>query len=466
MESFSHFLEIVNSYVWGAPLIVFIFGMHIFLTIKTGFIQRKLFYAIKLSITKEKGSKGDISPFASLSVAMASTVGTGNIAGVATAITLGGPGAIFWMWIAGILGISTKYAESLLAVKYRVKKENGLYAGGPMYTIENGMGKKFKWLAVFFAVCTAIAAFGIGNMVQVNTLASVLKSNYAIPNWFTGASLAVTTGLVIIGGVKGIARTSTAIMPFIIGAYIVICLILMLINFENVPSAIALILSDAFHPTSAAGGFAGATLASTMRFGIARGLFSNESGLGSAPMIAAAAKTSSQVRQGLVSSTGTFWDTGIMCAIMGLILVASGAWNFQDTQSQTVTGAQMTAVAFSQLGTLGAHALAIIISAVVISTVFGWSYYGERAFEYLFGVKVIVIYRLLWVAAVVVGSVLTLGDVFNFADIANGLMAVPNLISLLVLSGVVSRETKSYFSRMHTEKLEAKTKSESSNLTI
>lgn len=443
--SVTEILNRVNAYIWGAPLIVFILGMHVFLTWRTGFVQRHLWMAIKLTFSKESSGKGDISPFSALAVALAATIGTGNIIGVATAIALGGPGAVFWMWISGVLGIATKYSEALLAVKYRIRKDDGEYAGGPMYTIERGMGPRWKWLAVLFALFTSVAAFGIGNMVQCNSIALLLQENYAVPAWFSGTALAIMTALVIIGGVKGIARASTVFLPMFVGLYILACLILLAINIENIPSALWLILHSAFTGESAVGGFAGAGVAAAVRYGVARGLFSNESGLGSAPIVAAAAKTTCPVRQALVSSTGTFWDTVVMCLLMGVVLVASGAWCAPGPNGGGIGAAAMTSTAFAQLGFIGPHFLAIVLFSVVLSTVLGWSYYGERAFEYLFGERAVILYRLLWVAAVVCGSFFTLNEVFAFGDIANGLMSIPNLISLLALNAVIARETKQFF---------------------
>jgi len=444
-STFSEVLNYINGLVWGLPLIAFILGMHVYLTYRTGFVQRHLWTAIKLTFSKETSGKGDISPFSALAVALAATIGTGNIIGVATAIELGGPGAVFWMWISGVLGIATKYSEALLAVKYRVHKGDGQYAGGPMYTIEHGMGPRWKWLAVLFAVFTSIAAFGIGNMVQCNSIALLLQDNYAVPAWFSGTALAIMTALVIIGGVKGIARASTAFLPCFVGLYIVACFILLAINIDKVPAALLLIVKDAFTGEAALGGFAGAGIAAAVRFGVARGLFSNESGLGSAPIVAAAAKTTSPVRQALVSSTGTFWDTVVMCLLMGVVLVASGAWCATGPDGSLIEAKGMTKTAFAQLGFIGPHFLAIVLFSVVLSTVLGWSYYGERAFEYLFGERAVILYRLMWVVAVVCGSFFTLKDVFAFGDIANGLMAIPNLISLLVLNGVIAHETKHFF---------------------
>jgi len=441
-ESFSIALAEINSWVWGLPLIVLIFGTHIYMTFKTGFVQRHIFKAIKLTFEKESHSKGDISPFSALAVALAATIGTGNIIGVATAIALGGPGAVFWLWISGVLGIATKYAEALLAIKYRIHKGDGFYAGGPMYTIERGMGKNWKWLAVLFALFTSIAAFGIGNMVQSNSIVGILNDNYGVPAWFSGVSLAIMTGLVIIGGVKGIARASAVFLPLFVGLYILACAVLLILNIQNVPSAIALIVGDAFTGAAAQGGFLGAGVGAAVRFGIARGLFSNESGLGSAPIVAAAAKTSSPVKQALVSSTGTFWDTVVMCFMMGVVLVASGAWQADGAGGD---GSSMTRIAFMQLGSFGPHFLAMVLFCVVLSTILGWSYYGERAFEYLCGERSIIIYRFLWVLAVGAAAMFSLNDVFALGDIANGLMAIPNLISLLVLSKVISHDTRAFF---------------------
>ena len=440
MAYFEKLLDEVSSYIWGWPLIILLFGTHIFLTIRLGFIQRYLFYAIRLSFSSEKTDKGDISHFGALTTALAATIGTGNIVGVSTAIALGGPGAVFWMWLTGVFGIATKYAEALLSVKYRIQSEDGTYSGGPMYVLERGLN--MKWLGLLFAVFTAIAAFGIGNMVQANSIATMSESTFGIPRYVVGIILAVLTFIVIIGGVKSIARVCEGLVPFMAIFYIVGCLVILILNYEKLPETIILIIKGAFAPVAITGGVAGGILKDTIRYGIARGLFSNESGLGSAPIVAAAARTDEPVKQALVSSTGTFWDTVVICLITGLTVVSSGDWMGGKG------GAELTTSAFSHIRYLGPVVLNIGLLTFVFSTIIGWSYYGEKAAEYIFGTRIKLMYRILWVIFVFIGSMLSLPIVWTFADIANGLMAIPNLISLILLSGVLVSETKRYFERV------------------
>lgn len=438
METLSNFLDAVNSYVWGAPLLILLFGTHIFLTFRLGFIQKYVFKAIKISFTSHKEGVGDITHFASLMTALAATVGTGNIVGVATAVAAGGPGAVLWMWLTGVFGMATKYAEAVLSVKYRVIEPDGSIAGGPMYVLERGL--KSKWLGVVFALFTAIAAFGIGNMVQANSISGMMKSSFNLSPWIVGIILTVTTGFVIIGGIKSIARVCGFLVPVMASLYIVGCLIILAIHWELIPSTIKLIFNSAFTGHAAIGGFLGVGMKEAVRYGIARGLFSNESGLGSAPIVAAAAQTKDPVRQALVSSTGTFWDTIIVCALTGLVIVSSGAW-----MQEGLKGAEMTHFAFAKTGFFGQALLGFGLLTFVFSTILGWSYYGEKAIEYLFGQKSIKWYRWAWVLCVMLGSVASINIVWTFADIANGLMALPNLLSLLILSPVIASETKKYF---------------------
>ena len=452
----SDFISSASALVWGIPLISLFLATHLYMTFRTGIVQRHIFHAVKISLQPAGGkNSGDISSFSALSTALAATIGTGNIAGVATAVTLGGPGAVFWMWIIGVFAFATKYAESLLAVKYRVKRANGMMAGGAMYVIERGMGSRWKWLAVTFAVLTAVSSFGIGNMVQANTISDLLDVNYGIPEWCSGLFFAAITAVTVLGGIRAIARICAALMPFVVVLYIVLCLALLFVYAQAIPSAISLIFTSAFDGHAAAGGFCGATMAQALRFGAARGLFSNESGMGSAPIVAAAARTRSAVRQALISASGTFWDTVIMCALMGLVLVASGSWCADGPDGQGFRGIAVTREAFAGLGFAGKHLLALITLLVVVSTIFGWSYYGERAVEYLFGDRSVIFYRLFWVAAVYVGSVCALDDMFNLSDIANGLMCIPNIIAMFALNGVVAKETKRYFSNVKTSPLNA-----------
>lgn len=436
MDSFASLISTLDGWLWGFPLIILLFGTHIFLTIRLKFIQRFTFKGIKLSFKKDTNAQGDVSQFSALVTALASTIGTGNIVGVATAIGLGGPGAVLWCWLTGVFGIATKYSESLLSVKYRVKTKDGTMAGGPMYVLEYGL--KMKWAGIIFAIFTSIAAFGIGCMVQANSVASTVHNTMNIPTWITGIVIAVLTAFVILGGIKSIARVCNVLVPFMAVFYALGCIILLFIGYETLGSTAILIIKDAFSPQAAVGGFAGAGVMMAMRYGIARGLFSNESGLGSAPIVAAAAQTRNPVRQALVSATGTFWDTVIVCALTGLVLVNSGFWK------EGLTGADLSTAAFSAIPVVGPIILTVGLITFVFSTILGWSYYGEKAIEYLLGKKAIFPYRCLWILFVFLGSVFSLSLVWDFADLFNGLMAIPNLISLLILSPVIVKETKKY----------------------
>jgi AGCS family alanine or glycine:cation symporter len=420
-------------------MLVLLFGTHLFLTVRLGFIQRYIGRAIRLSWSRSDEGAGDISHFAALMTALAATIGTGNVVGVATAIAAGGPGAVLWMWLTGVFGIATKYGEALLAVKYRVTMPDGSMAGGPMYVLERGL--KCRWLGLLFAAFTVLASFGIGNMVQANSVAALVRETTGISPWITGIVMTVLTAVVILGGIQSIARTCTRLVPFMAIFYVVGCLILLAAGWRTIPATIELILSSAFTGHAAVGGFLGAGMREAMRFGIARGLFSNESGMGSAPIVAAAAQTRNPVRQALVSSTGTFWDTVVICAMTGLVLVNSGVW------TQGLNGASMTKAAFAAIPVIGPTVLTIGLLTFVFSTILGWSYYGEKAAEYLLGPRAIKPYRLLWVAAVMLGAVTTLPMVWSFADIANALMAIPNLIALIALSGVIAAETRLHISK-------------------
>lgn len=425
------------GFIWGVPLMVLLFGTHLFLTVRFGFIQRHLLRGIRLSLERKPEGEGEVSQFGSLMTALAATVGTGNIIGVAGAVAAGGPGAVLWMWLTGVFGMATKYGEAVLAVKYRVRQPDGSFAGGPMYALERGLGQ--KWLGVVFAVLTCIAAFGIGCMTQANSIVGNVQAFFAPERaeavaWGLGLGLAGLTAAVILGGIRSIARVCGVLVPFMAIVYIVGCLLVLLKNAAQLPETVNLIVTSAFAGQAAIGGFVGAGLKEAMRFGIARGLFSNESGLGSAPIVAAAAQTSTPARQGLVSATGTFWDTVVICALTGLVVVSSGHWQ------QGFGKVELTRAAFAELHALGPAVLTISLLTFVFSTLLGWSYYGEKAAEYLWGQRAVRPYRFLWVAAVLVGSVLPLAVVWDFADAANGLMAVPNLVALLALSGVVARE--------------------------
>ncbi len=436
MHYLENLLQQTSDFVWGIPLLVLLFGTHIFLTFRLKFIQRYIGKAIKISFSRSKEGEGDISQFGALTTALAATIGTGNIVGVATAVAAGGPGAVLWMWLTGVFGIATKYSEAVLSVKYRITTKNGLMAGGPMYVLERGLKK--KWLAVIFAVLTAITAFGIGNMVQANSISSLVNETFKISPWITGIIMTLLTGIVIIGGIKSIANVCEKLVPFMAVFYILGCILLLIMNFNSLPATIQLIFTSAFSGHAVVGGFIGAGMREAIRYGIARGLFSNESGLGSAPIVAAAAQTKNPIRQALVSSTGTFWDTVVVCALTGLVVVNSGEW------MKGLNGASLTKAAFTDLPVVGPIVLTIGLLTFVFSTILGWSYYGEKAAEYLLGEKVIKPYRWLWVVFVMIGSVLSLNVVWSFADITNGLMAVPNLISLILLNGVIAAETKKY----------------------
>ena len=445
MNSFPVIVEKISTAIWGWPMIILLLGTHIFMTIRLRFPQLKVGKAIRLSITKDKNSHGDVSQFAALATALAATIGTGNIVGVATAVALGGPGAVLWCWITGVFGMATKYSEGLLAVKYRARTKDGRMLGGPMFALERGLNA--KWLAILFSIFTALAAFGIGNMVQANSISLLLNESYGVSKIVVGAILALLVLLVIVFGVKGIARVCSALVPFMALFYILGCLVILGLNWQYLGESIRLICGSAFTARAAGGGFIGTTVLMACRFGIARGLFSNESGLGSAPIVAAAAQTRNPVRQALVSSTGTFWDTVVVCALTGLVIVSSIVAHPDIDCTQ---GGALTRAAFEKLPHIGPLILSVGIVTFAFSTILGWSYYGERAIEYLAGKHekarklAIGIYRTLFIAAVFVGSVMGLAVVWNLADIANALMALPNLAAILLLSGVIVRETRKY----------------------
>lgn len=436
MQSIESVLQQISDVLWGWPLIVLLVGTHIFLTFRLKFIQRYMFKAIKISFSRKPEGKGDISHFGALTTALAATIGTGNIVGVATAIAAGGPGAVLWMWLTGVFGISTKYGEAVLSLKYRITNKDGSMAGGPMYVLERGMNA--RWLGLIFAALTAVAAFGIGNMVQANSIASLVQETFNVAPWMTGLALTVLTAVVILGGIKSIAKVCEKLVPFMALFYMFGCLLLLGMHYETVPATFSLIFKSAFTGHAIIGGFLGAGMKEAIRYGIARGLFSNESGMGSAPIVAAAAQTKNAVRQALVSSTATFWDTVVVCAMTGLVLVNSGQW------MHGYKGAALTKAAFSDLTFVGPVFLSIGLLTFVFSTILGWSYYGEKAAEYLLGSRAVTPYRYLWVSAVMLGSVLSIPIVWTFADIANGLMAIPNLIALLVLNKVIIAETREF----------------------
>ena len=439
MQELNELLTVVNGWLWGYPMIIMLLATHLFLTIRLRFPQRHLLKAIRLSVTRDRGSAGDVSQFSALATSLAGTIGTGNIIGVATAVTLGGPGAVFWCWLTGMLGIATKYAEGLLAIKYRVRTPDGKMLGGPMYALQNGL--HCRWLAVAFALSTAVASFFIGNMIQCNSIATVLHEGYGIAPVGTGLVLAALTCAVILFGIKGIARVCEGLVPFMALFYVAGCVWLLVRNQHYVWPALQLILTDAFSARAAGGGFVGATLMTAMRYGMARGLFSNESGLGSAPIVAAAAQTRNPVRQALVSSTSPFWDTVVICALTGVVLVSSV---LASPEVDSRAGATLTKVAFSQIPVVGSLLLSIGIATFAFSTLLGWSYLGEKALEFLIGRRARIIYRVLWIAAAFAGSVTAISLVWNLGDFFNALMALPNLVSLVLLSGVVVKETRHY----------------------
>ena len=438
-------LSAIDSFVWGAPLLILLSGTGLYLTLRLGFIQiRYLPRALGYLFKKDKGGKGDVSSFAALCTALAATIGTGNIVGVATAVQAGGPGAIFWMWLVALLGMATKYAECLLAVKYRVRDKNGFMAGGPMYYIERGLG--IKWLAKLFALLgVMVAFFGIGTFPQVNAITHAMQDTFNIPVLVTAIIVTLLVGLIILGGVKRIATASSVIVPFMAILYVTTSLVIILLNIEKVPDVISLIIYSAFDPQAALGGAVGFTVMKAIQSGVARGIFSNESGLGSAPIAAAAAQTREPVRQGLISMTGTFLDTIIVCTMTGIVLVLTGAWNNPE-----LAGATVTNYAFAQgLGTsIGATIVTVGLLFFAFTTILGWCYYGERCFVYLVGIRGVKLYRLAYIVLVGLGSFLHLNLIWIIADIVNGLMAFPNLIALIGLRKIVIEETKDYFQRL------------------
>ncbi|MDR1554173.1 MAG: alanine:cation symporter family protein [Prevotellaceae bacterium] len=459
MDDFSKFIADLSSFLWGLPLLVLLFGTHIFLTFRLGFIQRYIGKSIRLSVMRDKDSHGDVSQFSALATALAATIGTGNIVGVATAIALGGPGAILWIWMTGFLGIATKYAEGLLAVKYRVIRKDGSIAGGPMYYLQYGLKnrKLGRILGVMFAAFTALAAFGIGSSTQSNSIKDAVFATFQFASEINilgtvvetkiliGLVLAVIAGLVIVGGIKSIARVSQSVVPFMAFFYVVGCLTILITGYETLIDSIVLIFRQAFSFKAAGGGATGIIIMLAARYGVARGLFSNESGLGSAPIVAAAARTRNPVRQALVSSSGTFWDTVIICALTGLVIVNTGAWHSGQT------GFGLTQLAFSKIP-FGETILGLSLLMFAFTTIIGWSYYAEKSIEYLLGRKSILPYKIAYLIMVFTGAVFSLDLIWNFADITNGLMAIPNLIALVLLSGVVAAETKKYLKNNNINK--------------
>ena len=447
LETISDAIFKVDEVIWGWWLIILLFGTHIFMTFKTRFIQWKsITKGIKLSVTKDPDAEGEVSNFGALTTALAATIGTGNIVGVGTAIALGGPGAVLWCWLSGVFGIATKYSESLIAVKYRVKKKDGRMQGGAMYALSRGL----KWqplgkiLGMIFAVFAGFASFGIGCATQVNAIANIVQANVGFPKQIIGIIIAALTALVIFGGIKSISRVCEKLVPFMAIFYVLGCLIILCINYDYIIPAITTICRLAFTPGAAAGGLVGSGIMMAMRYGVARGLFSNESGMGSAPIAAAAAQTRNPVRQALVSSTGTFWDTVVVCLMTGLTLVSTIMKNPAINADEISDGGVLTTLAFGQIPYLGPIILTLVILCFAYSTILGWAYYGERAVEYFSGKKGLIPYRVLYIAVAAIAPIVTLDVVWALADILNALMAIPNLIAVLLLSNIISNETKLY----------------------
>jgi AGCS family alanine or glycine:cation symporter len=448
MEEFGQIIDIINGWLWGPPLLILLVGTHIYLTIRTGFIQRKLGLGLKLTVARDRGSTGDISQFGSLVTALSSTIGTGNIIGVGTAIALGGPGALLWMWLTGVFGIATKYSESLIAVKYRVKNNKGMIIGGAMFALERGL--KMKWMGVIFAFLTAVTAFGIGCAVQSGSVATALYESFGITNRISGLIIAALAALVIIGGLKWIARAAEALVPFMSIFYVLGCIVILAINYRFIIPSIQLVCTNAFNIRSVGGGFLGFAAVKMMaaaRYGVARGLFSNESGMGSAPIVAAAAQTKNPVRQALVSSTGTFWDTVVICLMTGLVIISSGLAH-PDLQA---AGGNLAKIAFNQIPHIGNFVYTFGIITFSFSTLMGWSYYGEKGVEYLLGTRGIIPYRCLFILVAYLGVIPSLNVVWGIADTLNALMTIPNLVAVLLLSGVIVAETKKYLKDGHID---------------
>lgn len=447
MEKFSQLVTWVDGKVWGWGMILLLLGTHLFMTVRTGFIQRKtITKGIKLSVSKEPDADGEVSQFGALATALASTIGTGNIIGVGTAVALGGPGAVLWCWLTGVFGIATKYSESLIAVKYRVKTEDGRMQGGAMYALERGL--HMRWLGLIFAVFAGFASFGIGCATQVNAIATVCNENLHINKAVVGIIIGVLTAVVIFGGIKSIARVCERLVPFMALFYVLGCIVILGINYDYIIPAITTICRLAFQPGAAAGGLVGSGIMLAMRYGVARGLFSNESGMGSAPIAAAAAQTRNPVRQALVSSTGTFWDTVVVCLMTGLVLVSTIMKNPAINANEITDGGVLTSLAFDQIPIIGPLILVVGIISFAFSTILGWAYYGERCVEYFAGKKGLIPYRVLYIAVAVIAPIVALDVVWDIADILNALMAIPNLIAVLLLSQVIVKETKKYLDNL------------------
>ena len=447
LDTINNIVGKINGVAWGWPMIFLLLGTHVFLTIRTGFIQRHtVARGIKLSVTKDPDAEGEVSNFGALTTALAATIGTGNIIGVGTAIALGGPGAVLWCWLTGVFGIATKYAESYIAVKYRVKTEDGRMQGGAMYALERGLN--MKWLGMLFAILAGFASFGIGCATQVNAIATVCKENFGIPLWIVGVVIAVLTAVVIFGGIKSIASVCEKLVPFMAVFYVLGCIIILGMNYDFIIPAIGTICKLAFTPGAAAGGLVGTGIRMAIQYGVARGLFSNESGLGSAPIAAAAAQTRNPVRQALVSSTGTFWDTVVVCAMTGLVLVTTIMKNPSINADQIDNGGVLTSMAFGQIPVIGPVILTLGIISFAYSTILGWAYYGERCVEYFAGKKGLIPYHILYIAVAAIAPVVALDLVWLIADTLNAFMAIPNLIAVLLLSNVMVADTKKYINNL------------------
>ena len=452
MEQMTQFLNGINGFVWGPVTLILLAGTGIYLTLGLRFLPiRRIGYGFRLlwAGRKETGEEGDITPFNALMTGLSATVGTGNIVGVAGAIAIGGPGAVFWMWMTALVGMGTKYGECLLAVKYREVDERGKHQGGPMYYIKNGLGRNWRWLAFLFALFGALAAFGIGNSVQSNSVAHVLENSFSVPLWATGLTLSVLTAAVLIGGIRSIGAVAGKVVPMMTLLYVAGALIILFLHFDRIPAALWLIVSDAFTGSAATGGFLGASIMLAMQSGVARGVFSNEAGMGTAPIAQAAARSNSPVRQGTIGMLGTFIDTIIVCSMTALVIIIMNGWAHIDPDTgKRISDATITSFAFDQgLPQFGKHIVTFGLVFFTYTTILGWSFYGERCAEYLLGVKVIVFYRILWVVVVFIGAVSELKLVWVIAEIMNGLMAIPNLIALLLLSPVVFHVTREYYAQ-------------------
>ena len=441
LDNFSKFISDLDGIVWGVPMIVFLLGTHVFLSIYTKFVQKKVFKGIGLSVRKENGGEGELSVFGALMTALSSTIGTGNIVGVGTAIYFGGPGAVFWTWVGGIFGIATKYAESYIAVKHRVKHSNGEYSGGAMTVFED-LNK--KGLAKLFAVCAALAAFGIGCATQSSAIVDSINNAFHVPNWITGLVICIITAIVIFGGVKSIARVCEKLVPIMSIIYVIGCLIILFINAKYLPQTISLIISSAFTTKAAAGGFVGTTIIVAARYGIARGLFSNEAGMGSAPMATAVGKANNAVKPALVGSTGVFWDTVVVCLATGLVIVSSVISNDAISCLNYANGSELVTACFGQIPIIGAPLLMFGIITFAYSTILGWSFYGVTSVRYLFGHKAIKVYQALWIVVIFLGATLNLNTVWNIADILNGIMCIPNIIAVFMLRKDIRKDTEYY----------------------